>query len=86
MKLKDKNWAVAVEKAIGWLLRAFACDNWADAKLLQQLMMKAGFTQSNRPRVIVSKYGKETFCRKCVSNRAYYSELQNVHLQYIRRK
>ncbi|KAG9273575.1 structural maintenance of chromosomes protein 6-like [Astyanax mexicanus] len=66
IRLQDADYALAVESCLKALMLAFCCDNYADERVLQALMIRS-FPQGRRPQIIVSEYIETPYN---ISNRA----------------
>uniref|UniRef100_A0A3B1JHB7 Structural maintenance of chromosomes protein 6 n=1 Tax=Astyanax mexicanus TaxID=7994 RepID=A0A3B1JHB7_ASTMX len=66
IRLQDADYALAVESCLKALMLAFCCDNYADERVLQALMIRS-FPQGRRPQIIVSEFIETPYN---ISNRA----------------
>ncbi|KAM8965653.1 structural maintenance of chromosomes protein 6-like [Sarcophilus harrisii] len=69
IRLKDPDYALAIECCLKGLLLTFFCDNHKDAQILQELMKRFYPVGSPRPQIIVSSFECELYD---VSDRAPY--------------
>ncbi|XP_019953345.2 structural maintenance of chromosomes protein 6 [Paralichthys olivaceus] len=82
ISLKDPELALAIEVCLKGQMLAFTCDNYADERVLQDLMAKV-FPRGRRPAIITSQFLPHVHDtrRKAVNHPEYPSVLQALEIE-----